>query len=129
MKNVNTEKFQCQRCGGCCKGESTVSLSQEEIERIARYLGLSGENFLEKYAVRKDINRIEMKVFQGYCIFFDQHQKICLIHSVKPEKCKEWPFVYAFFQDRENFEIIKNSCPGLKNFSFENIFLNKILTK
>ena len=114
-------KFVCKRCGFCCKGESTVSLSEKEIQRIAEYLGLLREEFLEKYTVKKGEKRIEMKVKEGYCIFYDRVKRLCRIHPVKPEKCKEWPLVSALFRDEENFLIIKESCLGLKDFTFTDI--------
>ncbi|MCS7149482.1 MAG: YkgJ family cysteine cluster protein [Caldimicrobium sp.] len=121
--------FSCKRCGACCKGESTVSLSLEEMDRIAKYLSLDREVFIEKFTVIYGKNRIEMKTKEGYCIFYDKDNNHCLIHPVKPVKCKEWPFPLIIFSDRENFEIIKASCPGLEFFSFEDIKQSKNLTK
>lgn len=115
------KKFTCKRCGFCCKGESTVSLSEEEVHRIAEYLGLPKERFLEKYTVKKGEKRLEMKVKEGYCIFFDREKRLCKIHPVKPKKCKEWPLVPVIFKDEESFLIIRASCKGLKAFAFEEI--------
>ncbi|MGB9761380.1 MAG: YkgJ family cysteine cluster protein [Caldimicrobium thiodismutans] len=115
------KEFHCKRCGFCCKGNSTVGLSEEEIQRIADFLGFSKEEFLEKYTLKKGTKRVEMKIKDGYCIFYDKKRKRCKIHPVKPEKCKEWPFTPAIFQDEENFLIIKSSCLGLEEFTFEDI--------
>ncbi|HIE32726.1 MAG TPA: YkgJ family cysteine cluster protein [Thermodesulfobacteriaceae bacterium] len=105
--------FECKRCGFCCQGESTVSLSPEEIERIAAYLGLSKDDFLKRYAVRKD-KRIEMKTINGHCIFYDEKEGLCRVHPVKPDRCREWPLHPSILKDVENFEIIKNTCPGFE---------------
>ncbi len=122
--------FECKRCGFCCKGESTVGLSSEDIKNISKFLRLSEKEFLELYTVKKGKNRIEMKTVDGYCIFFDREKKLCKIHPVKPAKCKEWPFVPAIFKDVDNFNIIKSCCMGLKNFSFEDVkILHKNLNK
>ncbi len=121
--------FECKRCGACCAGESTVSLSPQDIQNIASFLKISKKEFLEKYTVLKDKSRIEMKTQNGYCIFFDLSNKACKIHPIKPFKCKEWPFPSAIFQDKENFEIIKNSCEGLKHFSWEEIKFFKNIAK
>lgn len=117
--------FICKRCGFCCKGESTVALSPEEVEIIAQYLSLKKEEFTETFTTFKAPNRIEMKTRNGYCIFYDDKNKLCLIHPVKPERCKEWPFPRGIFLSEENFMIIKSSCPGLENFSFEDIMIRK----
>ncbi len=98
-----------------------MSLSEEEIQRISKYLGLSEKKFLEDYTIKKGEKRIEMKVKEGYCIFFDKEKGLCKIHPVKPGKCKEWPFPPVIFKDKENFLIIKESCLGLKEFSLEDL--------
>jgi len=118
--------FICKRCGACCQGESTVSLSQEEVTRIARYLGLEEETFKAAFLVKKGEKRLEMKIKEGFCIFYDREKGLCQIHPVKPERCKEWPFPPVIFKDKENFEIIRAFCEGLKDFNFEDI--NKLKT-
>ena len=120
--------FECKRCGFCCKGESTISLSEKEILRIANFLALSKSDFLKKYTIKKGI-RIEMKVKNGFCIFFDKKERICKIQPVKPEKCKEWPLVPIIFEDIESFKIIQNTCKGLKNVSWEQLKFIKNLHK
>lgn len=121
--------FKCKRCGSCCKGESTVSLSKEEISRIAKFLNLSESKFLKKYTVKRGDFRIEMKVKEGFCIFFDRKKRLCKIHPVKPKKCKEWPFVPAIFEDEESFKIIQNSCLALKGLNWEQLKFFKNLHK
>lgn len=116
-----TQIFECQKCGACCQGESTVSLSQEEIEELAKFLNLSKKELFQKYLIQRCKNRIEMKIKKGACIFYDKKRKLCLIHPVKPIKCKEWPFPPTIFADKENFLIIQNFCPGLKKLSFEDL--------
>ncbi len=121
--------FICQRCGACCQGESTVSLTPQEIENIANFLKISVPDFLQTYTLKKGEKRIEMKVLEGHCIFYQKEEKICLIHPVKPKPCREWPFPPIVFQDETNFLIIKESCPALKNFSFEDVLNLRNLTK
>lgn len=126
---MQQKTFECKRCGACCAGESTVSLSPREIQDIASFLKISEKEFLKKYTVLRDKNRIEMRTQNGFCIFFDLLKKACKIHPVKPFKCKEWPFPPIIFQDEENFEIIKNFCEGLKFFSWKEIKLLETIVK
>lgn len=108
-------RFKCLRCGECCKGESTVSLTEKEVEEISNFLGMVKENFLELYTISKGPHRLEMKVIDGHCVFFEPETKICKIHPVKPKICKDWPFVSALLKDSLNILIIRNFCRGLKN--------------
>ncbi len=121
--------FECKRCGFCCKGKSTISLSKEEIIRISNFLNLSESEFLKKYTIKKEPFRIEMKVKNDFCIFFDKKERACKIHPVKPDKCKEWPLIPAIFKDKTNFEIIKKSCKGLKKIKWEELNFIKNLHK
>lgn len=113
--------FVCKRCGACCQGESTVSLTEEDVLNIANYLGLSVEKFLRDYTIKKGENRLEMRVVNNHCIFFDEEENLCLIHPVKPKPCKDWPFPRAIWKSEENFNIIKESCPALSEFSFKDL--------
>jgi Fe-S-cluster containining protein len=120
-------KFECQRCGSCCQGDSTISLTPQDIQRISNFLGISKQEFLENFAVIKSGNRVELKTVKGFCIFFDRESKTCKIHPVKPEKCREWPLVKAIFEDPETFRLLKSFCPGLKKISWEELQLFKNL--
>ncbi len=103
--------FECKRCGFCCQGESTVSLSLEEQERIATYLGLPISEFLARYTVKRG-KRVEMKTVNGHCIFYDEEESLCKIHPVKPFYCRQWPLHPSLLRDKESFEIIRRTCPG-----------------
>ncbi|WP_456433442.1 YkgJ family cysteine cluster protein [Thermosulfuriphilus sp.] len=107
MKKV----FECQRCGFCCQGESTVSLSPTEQERIARFLELEKRAFLERYC-RLRGKRVEMKTVDGHCVFYDSRQSLCQIHPVKPYHCRRWPFHPAILESFENYQTITSTCPG-----------------
>jgi len=114
------KNFVCKQCGFCCEGESTVSLTQEKIDEISNYLCISRDELLSRFCVIKK-NRIEMKIQNGHCIFFEENKKICKIHPVKPTHCRIWPLHKSILKDKESFEIIKNSCPGLYEMNYNDI--------
>jgi len=113
--------FRCKRCGNCCRGESTVSLSPKDILAISKFLNIPEEEFLEKFTVKKYPNRIEMKTKNGFCVFFDEKKKECKIHPVKPEMCKKWPLIPAIFEDVDTFKVISQVCEGLKDFTWKEL--------
>jgi len=107
---MTDELFRCQRCGHCCQGQSTVSLSPWEQERIADFLGLEREVFLRDWCVRNG-NRVEMKTLEGHCIHYGE-DGLCKIHPVKPAHCKRWPLHPSILADRAAWKAIRADCPG-----------------
>ena len=101
--------FICQQCGYCCQGETTVSLNADDQERMIRHLGMKREEVAKTYW-RQTGNTIQMKTVDGHCIFYD---KGCTIHAGKPWRCTQWPLHPSMLESRENFEIIRESCPGI----------------
>ena len=104
-----SEIFDCQQCGYCCQGETTVSLDRNDQERMLQHLGMAREEVARKYW-RQNGNTIQMKIVDGHCIFYDNG---CTIHTGKPWRCTQWPLHPSILNDQENFEIIKESCPGI----------------
>ena len=85
----------CFRCGVCCMKYSP-RVSAAEAEHIADTLGISLEDFLERYV---DDSWFEPGFYlldtqDGACIFLaeteDSRITSCLIHPVRPEVCREW---------------------------------------
>ena len=77
---------------------------------MSAYLGMSEAEFLERFTVRRG-GRLEMRTIRGHCVFYDPEMG-CRVHPVKPDRCREWPLPPAILKSRENFEIIRASCPG-----------------
>jgi len=101
--------FVCQQCGYCCQGETTVSLDADDQERMITHLNMSRDEVARKYW-RITGNTIQMKTVDGHCIFYDNG---CTIHAGKPWRCTQWPLHPSMLDSRENYEIIRESCPGI----------------
>jgi Fe-S-cluster containining protein len=108
-------RFECQVCGTCCQGEGGIYLAEAEIDRIADFLNVSREIFLEKYCLAKN-GRIYIHVREedGYCHFAVEGK--CTIHPVKPSPCRAWPFFQPMLTDQADWEVARNSCPALAPF-------------
>ncbi len=108
--------FRCRECGYCCHGETTVSLDENDLNRLIKFLKMPLEEVKTRY-LRENGNVIQMKITDGHCVFYNDG---CTIHPGKPWRCRQWPMHPAILKDRNNFETIKESCPGiLKNISYE----------
>jgi Fe-S-cluster containining protein len=96
MKSI--EHFQCRRCGTCCKWEGPVRVSQKEIEAIADYLGIPVDVFIRDHTVlapdRKSLSLMEKE--DGSCVYYDDTAKACVLQSVKPQQCSDFPAVWRF---------------------------------
>ncbi len=111
--------FECRMCGECCYGKGGIVVQEADIERIARFLGITSRRFLSGSC--EEVNgRIYIKSGpDNFCMYFDK-KKGCLIHPVKPVPCSQWPFYDAIVNDRENWEMAMDACPGINpDCSFE----------
>lgn len=102
--------YRCRRCGYCCQGETTVSLDPEDLTRMSEHLGLTLEELKKRY-LRVTGRTIQMQTVDGHCIFYDDG---CSIHPGRPWRCRQWPLHPSMLRDQNNFETIRNSCPGFK---------------
>ena len=117
-KYTLSDIFICARCGYCCQGETTVSLDEDDQRRMIEELGLDHDQVRKKYW-RVTGNIVQMKTVEGHCIFFDE-DKGCTVHHGRPWRCGQWPLHPSILSDRNNFETIRDSCPGIKkDLSYE----------
>ncbi|MFH2122443.1 MAG: YkgJ family cysteine cluster protein [Pseudomonadota bacterium] len=108
--------FECQRCGYCCQGKTTVSLDEEDRRRMVQALGLSEDEVRDKYW-RVTGNVTQMKIVDGHCIFYNNG---CTVHTGRPWRCGQWPLHPSLLTDENNFTTIKESCPGMnQRISYE----------
>jgi len=111
--------FECKKCGECCYGEGGIHLQSEEIEKIADFLHVTVDSFMDLYGEQRNGRLCIRSASSGNCIFFDQHKQ-CLIHPVKPRPCSLWPFYPALVKDRATWNHAKEACPGIHpDASFE----------
>lgn len=103
------ETFICARCGNCCQWPGYVRLKNDEIIKIADFLGLNKYDFTDKYTEltsdRQGLSLIENN--DGSCVFFKHEPPECLINPAKPEQCRNFPIFW-------NFEGWEDFCRGGK---------------
>lgn len=122
MKYSLSDIFVCARCGYCCQGETTVSLDEDDRQRMVEDLGMDLNTVREKYW-RVTGNIVQMKIVDGHCIFYDENTG-CMVHKGRPWRCGQWPLHPSILTDRNNFATIRDSCPGLnKELSYEEFCL------
>ncbi len=90
--------FKCIRCGACCCWPGDVRLKDDEIDRIAAWMGMEAGAFLEGYTrLTYDRSGLSLRDQEdGSCVFFrDGDPPSCFIQEVKPEQCQGFPLQWA----------------------------------
>ena len=114
--NFSFDPKACEECGGkCCRGESGyIWVNPIEIDKIARYLKLSSEEFKEIYLIKVGykFSLKEKKLDENdyACIFFNEKNKNCSIYDIRPAQCRTFPF-WDFF--KTHIDEVKRECPGI----------------
>ena len=88
--------YVCQRCTACCRWPGDVRLEPEEIPRIAEFLNLTEDEFLDQFT-RLRTNRQGLSLTEKdnhECIMLDGDA--CRIHPVKPSQCEGFPNRWNF---------------------------------
>ncbi len=85
-------EFHCRGCGNCCRAPGYVRLLPEEPERIARFLGIPLDRFLDQCTrLTQDRRTLALnETSTGACIFLTAASR-CAIQDVKPRQCRDYP--------------------------------------
>ncbi|MGD8700909.1 MAG: YkgJ family cysteine cluster protein [Desulfosarcina sp.] len=102
--------FSCTRCGDCCKGYGGTYLTEGDIDAIAGFIGVQRDRFKTEYTCKSGERRVIAQGDNGYCIFWD---KVCTIHAVKPDMCRQWPFIRSILVEVANWRAMASTCPGM----------------
>ena len=86
-------------------------MTRADIEAISRYVGTDSRKFVTEFCQQSGNRPLLAQRSDGYCIFWD---KLCTIHPVKPLMCRQWPFLKSLLVDSKNWQVMANSCPGIR---------------
>lgn len=98
--------YACQRCAKCCKWPGDIIVTEDEVAKIAAFLGIELDHFVQNYT-RLSANRTALSLIDkvnGECHFLDKNE--CTIQPVKPFQCSGFP-------NRWNFPGWRDSCEAL----------------
>jgi len=122
--------FECQGCGRCCAGpeEGYVWVTDEDVARIAEFLGISEKRMRDSY-VRRVGKRLSLRESKpsNDCVFLDRDEegkRTCAIYSVRPVQCRTWPFWPGNLRNPEDWCEAAHRCQGMNRgrlYSFNEI--------
>ena len=81
-----TIRVDCLECGNCCR-TMLYTLSDADVERLSRRLGISVLEFEERYVAASDGG--EKVCAETPCPFLEGNR--CTLYTDRPEDCREFP--------------------------------------
>lgn len=89
--------FSCRHCGACCRiKDGIVRVSDAEIARIAAFLGMTEQDFIDRETeVAPDRRGLILKSLPGGACTWLTSDNLCRIHPVKPDKCRTFPYEWT----------------------------------
>jgi Fe-S-cluster containining protein len=106
-------RFECTQCGDCCSGApGYVWVNQEEIDALAKQLGMDGDAFEQKYTRRVGMRRTLVEFPNGDCVFLDPQTRKCTVYHARPRQCRTWPFWESNLKSPETWQRTCETCPG-----------------
>jgi Fe-S-cluster containining protein len=108
-------RFTCTGCGDCCSGApGYVWVNQQEIQALAKRLGMTIEAFEKKYVRQVGVRRTlkELKNRNYDCVFLDEETRRCTVYEDRPRQCRTWPFWDSNLTSPASWEQACEACPG-----------------
>lgn len=106
-------RFKCTQCGNCCTGApGFVWVTKDEVEALARDVGLAVDEFERKYVRRVGIRMSLVEFPNGDCVFFDGQTRRCTVYNARPRQCRTWPFWHSNVRTEEAWQETCAVCPG-----------------
>ena len=100
-------KHNCKQCGQCCRWEGYIYVNKPDLKKIAAFLKLTEDEFINEYVELEQKPRFNIKLKEnGECLFLNSNNK-CFIYPVRPQQCRDFPQKWRI----EDFEEL---CPGVE---------------
>jgi uncharacterized protein len=105
-------RFECQAgCTNCCEQQGFVYLTEEDLSRIAGFIGMTALDFERRYVYRtRNLRRLRVPR-HSQCHFLRDGG--CSIHAVKPVQCRIFPFWPELVDSKREWKKTAAWCPGI----------------
>jgi Fe-S-cluster containining protein len=115
-----TIRFECQTgCTKCCEEQGFVYLTEDDIARLAAFLGLARAEFEARYVYRtKNLRRLRVPR-HAQCSFLKEGG--CSVHEAKPLQCASFPYWPEILASHRAWHETGKRCPGIGKGELVNI--------
>ena len=109
--NTVFQEMDCLQCANCCKSIPPI-VSMRDAKRIAKGLGLSKKDFLDKYTLLDEDG--DLVINASPCPFLAEDNK-CNIYEDRPAACRLYPHSgeKLFYKNLSHHKRNVKYCPGL----------------
>ena len=105
-------RFECQPgCTNCCDQEGFVYLTEDDLCRAAKFVGMTPAAFEARYVYRTRHQMRFRKPPDKQCPFLEEHG--CSIHPANPTQCRTFPFWPELVESHKEWKRTACMCPGI----------------
>jgi Fe-S-cluster containining protein len=83
-------QIDCTACANCCR-VTEVGITEKDIEKLAKFVGMSESEFVEQCTALDDAGARILKRNPGGCVFLEGN--LCSVYEARPHNCVNFPHV------------------------------------
>ena len=83
-------EIDCTACANCCR-VTEVGITEKDIEKLAKFVGVSAGEFVEQFTAVDNSGAIILKRNAGGCVFLEGN--LCSVYAARPQNCANFPHV------------------------------------
>ena len=87
------DEFKCSECGFCCYHGGQIKITKAELEIIGEFLEapITCAALIPVRELESELGVFMLTVTEP-CFFMDKMKRSCMIHLVKPQACRDYPW-------------------------------------
>ena len=81
-------QIDCRQCANCCRVPE-VGITERDIEKLAKFIGVTRHEFLRDYTQRDEKDALILKRTEEGCVFLQDN--LCTVYEARPQNCANFP--------------------------------------
>jgi uncharacterized protein len=81
-------QIDCTTCANCCR-VSEVEITDRDIDKLAKFLGMSREEFIRDSTQQSESGELILKRTEAGCVFLEGN--LCSVYEARPQNCANFP--------------------------------------